>query len=210
MWPGVIHFPSIPASSGERWGTALSVAVCLVGTPATLPDVVACLGSATTAHSVLDILRALRADQQWPNVFAILTSLAEALDARPCPIDYEARRSLPFAELLPPQQWRELHCATAVSAAPEITYRLAQSWMFGQITGSPPRQCPTAPHTAEFRRILTTLPAPISAELSSTLDQVARRFLDAHGHDHEPLRWQPDCSVRQVASVRLTDTREVT
>jgi hypothetical protein len=196
MWPGVIRFPSIPARSGERWGSALSVAVCLVGTAATLPDVVGCLGSATTAHSVLDILRALRADQQWPKVFAILTSLAEALDARPCPIDYEARRNLPFAELLPTRQWRELHCATAVSAAPEISYRLAQSWLFGQITGSPPRQCPTAPDSTEFRRILTTLPALISAELSGTLDQVARRFLDAHGHDREPLRWQPGLSMR--------------
>lgn len=203
MWPEVTHFPWMPLSGGERWGAALSVAVCLVGTPATLPEVVACLGSATTAPAVSRVLRALRADQRWPSFFAMVTSLAEDLDARPCPIDYDARRTLPFAELLPARQWRQLRGAATLSDDQEIAYSLAQSWVFAQITGSPPRQCPTTPDTAGFRRLLAALPVLVTAELSSTLAQVARKFLDAHGHGHEPLRWQPGHAMRHVAATSL-------
>jgi hypothetical protein len=191
IWPEVAHILSIHASGGERWGAALSVALCLVGTPATLPEVVARLGSATTAASVSHILRTQRADHRWPHVYTTLTSVAEELDAHPCPIDYAARRTLPFVELLPRPQWRDIRCTANLSAVPEIAYRLAQCWVFGQITGSPPRQCPSALHTADFGRLLAALPVLVSAELSSTLDQVARQFLDAHGHGHEPLRWHP-------------------
>ena len=203
MWPGITTFPSMPASGGERWGAALSVAVCLVGTPATLPEVVACLGSATTAASVSHVLRALRADQRWPNFVATVTALAEDLDAHRCPIDYAARRTLPFAELLPARRWRQLRGAATLSDDQEIAYRLAQSWVFAQITGSPPHQCPTTPDTAEFRRLLAALPVLVTAELNSTLDQVARKFLDAHGHGHEPLRWQPGHAMKHVAATPL-------
>jgi hypothetical protein len=201
MWPQINHFSSTSRIGRERWDTALSVAVALVGTPATLPDIVARLGSATTAHSMSHILRTLRTDDRWPEFLAMVTSLADALDARPCPIDYAARRNLPFNELLPPQQWHEIRCTETISVAPDVAYRLARCWVFGQITGSPPRQCPTAPDTTEFRRILAALPVLVTADLASTLDQVARRFLDAQGHGHEPLRWQPDHSMRKQAAI---------
>lgn len=201
MWPGVIVVPPTFTIGRERWDTALSVAVAMVGTHATVPDMVVRLGSATTAHSVSHVLRGLRADRRWPTFLAMVTSLADALDARPCPIDYAARRDLPFAELLPLRRWRDISCAASMSAAPDLAYRLAQSWLFGQITGSPPRQCPTAPRTSEFRQALTAPPGLVTTDLGSTLDQAARRFMDLHGCGHEPLRWHPDQAFAEEAAI---------
>ncbi|MBJ7336753.1 TniQ family protein [Mycolicibacterium sp.] len=201
MWPGIIDVPPTFTIGRERWDTALSVAVAMVGTHATVPDMVVRLGSATTAHSVSHVLRTLRTDHRWPTFLATVISLADALDAQPCPIDYAARRELPFAELLPPRQWRDISSVANVSAAPDIAYRLAQSWLFGQITGSPPRQCPTAPDTSEFCRSLRALPVLVTADLGSTLDQVARQFLDAYGCGHEPLRWQTDDAFMKAAAI---------
>lgn len=201
LWPGVIDVPPRFTIGRERWDTALSVAVAMVGTQATVPAMVVRMGSATTAHSVSYVLRTLRIDHRWSTFLAMVMSLSDALDAQACPIDYAARRELPFAELLPPRQWRDISSVANVSAAPDMACRLAQSWLFGQITGSPPRQCPTAPDTSEFCRGLRALPVLVTADLGSTLDHVARQFLDAYGCGHEPLRWQPDDAFMKAAAI---------
>ena len=100
LWPNAAFFFAAPAVGIEQLRTALSAAVCLVSARRTLPQVIASLGSATTAPAVSRVLQALHADHRWPAMLAALTGLAETLDSGTCPIDYARRRALPFEEFL--------------------------------------------------------------------------------------------------------------
>ena len=83
LWPNAAFFFAAPAVGIEQLRTALSAAVCLVSARRTLPQVIASLGSATTAPAMSRVLQALRADHRWPAMLAALTGLAETLDAVP-------------------------------------------------------------------------------------------------------------------------------
>ena len=73
LWPNAAFFFAAPAVGIEQLRTALSAAVCLVSARRTLPQVIASLGSATTAPAVSRVLQALRADHRWPAMLAALT-----------------------------------------------------------------------------------------------------------------------------------------
>ncbi len=75
LWPNAAFFFAAPAVGIEQLRTALSAAVCLVSARRTLPQVIASLGSATTAPAVSRVLQALRADHRWPAMLAALTGL---------------------------------------------------------------------------------------------------------------------------------------
>ena len=123
LWPDAAIFFAAPAVGIEQLRAALSAAVCLVSARRTLRDVIASLGSATTAPAVSRVLQALRAGHRWPAMLAALTGLAETLDRGACPIDYARRRALPFEEFLSeshgarsagtPRHRRAAHCACA-------------------------------------------------------------------------------------------------
>ena len=85
LWPNAAFFFAAPAVGIEQLRTALSAAVCLVSARRTLPQVIASLGSATTAPAMSRVLQALRADHRWPAMLAALTGLAETLDQRYLP-----------------------------------------------------------------------------------------------------------------------------
>ena len=73
LWPNAAFFFAAPAVGIEQLRTALSAAVCLVSARRTLPQVIASLGSATTAPAMSRVLQALRADHRWPAMLAALT-----------------------------------------------------------------------------------------------------------------------------------------
>ena len=104
LWPGIRLFFSTPTLGFEQLGSALSVALALVGTRITLSQAAASLGSLTTAASVSRVLQAMHRDSRWPDMLAALTGLAELLDAGNCPINYAKRRDLPFASFLPEEK----------------------------------------------------------------------------------------------------------
>ena len=85
LWPNAAFFFAAPAVGIEQLRTALSAAVCLVSARRTLPQVIASLGSATTAPAMSRVLQALHADHRWPAMLAALTGLAETLDQRCLP-----------------------------------------------------------------------------------------------------------------------------
>ena len=107
LWPGIRLFFSANMIGFEQLGSALSVALAVAGTRITLSQAAASLGSATSAQSVSRVLQAMHRDPRWPDMLAALTGLAELLDAGTCPINYAARRTLPFAGFLPEVQWRQ-------------------------------------------------------------------------------------------------------
>ena len=174
LWPNAAFFFAAPALGIEQLRTALSAAVCLVSARRTLPQVIASLGSATSAPAVSRVLQALHAENRWPAMLAALTGLAETLDSGTCPIDYARRRALPFEEFLSDSQWREICWDTGSPTGRALRVRLVRCWMFERVIGSPVRDCPHAVDTAEFRSKVKTLP------LTLTPATVAR--LDARGH----------------------------
>ena len=202
LWPNAAFFFVAPAVGIEQLRTALSAAVCLVSARRTLPQVIASLGSATTAPAVSRVLQALRADHRWPAMLAALTGLAETLDRGACPIDYARRRALPFEEFLSDLQWREVCWDTATPTGRALRVRLVRCWMFERAIGSPVRDCSHALDTAEFRSKVKTLPLTLTPATVARLDHAATKFLRQHNVYDEPLRWQPNAGLFSACGLR--------
>ena len=202
LWPNAAFFFAAPAVGIEQLRTALSAAVCLVSARRTLPQVIASLGSATTAPAMSRVLQALRADHRWPAMLAALTGLAETLDSGTCPIDYARRRALPFEEFLPDLQWREVCWDTATPTGRALRVRLVRCWMFERVIGSPVRDCCHALDTAEFRSKVKTLPLTLTPATVARLDHAAAEFLQQHNVYDEPLRWQPNSGLFSACGLR--------
>ena len=202
LWPNAAFFFAAPAVGIEQLRTALSAAVCLVSARRTLPQVIASLGSATTAPAMSRVLQALRADHRWPAMLAALTGLAETLDSGTCPIDYARRRALPFEEFLPDPQWREVCWDTATPTGRGFRVRLVRCWMFERVIGSPVRDCCHALDTAEFRSKVKTLPLTLTPATVARLDHAAAEFLQQHNVYDEPLRWQPNSGLFSACGLR--------
>jgi TniQ protein len=193
LWPGIRLFFMIPTIGFEQLGSALSVALGLVGTRITLSQAAAgSLCSATTPHSVSRVLQAMHRDHRWPNMLAALTRLAELLDAGHCPIDYGKRRALPFATFLPADEWHQICLDTGTPVGRAVRIRLVRCWAFERMIGSPAHRCTSAIDHPQFRSKLRALPLWMTPDLINRLDHSARQFLDIHGHGGEPLTWQPD------------------
>ena len=202
LWPNAAFFFAAPAVGIEQLRTALSAAVCLVSARRTLPQVIASLGSATTAPAMSRVLQALHADHRWPAMLAALTGLAETLDSGTCPIDYARRRALPFEEFLPDPQWREVCWDTATPTGRALRVRLVRCWMFERVIGSPVRDCCHALDTAEFRSKVKTLPLTLTPATVARLDHAATEFLQHHNVYDEPLRWQPNSGLFSACGLR--------
>ena len=202
LWPNAAFFFAAPAVGIEQLRTALSAAVCLVSARRTLPQVIASLGSATTAPAMSRVLQALHADHRWPAMLAALTGLAETLDSGTCPIDYARRRALPFEEFLPDLQWREVCWDTATPTGRALRVRLVRCWMFERVIGSPVRDCCHALDTAEFRSKVKTLPLTLTPATVARLDHAAAEFLQQHNVYDEPLRWQPNSGLFSACGLR--------
>jgi TniQ len=156
----------------EQLGTALSVALCVVGDRRTLAEVAEDLGS-TTRRSVSRVLQALHADSRWPEMLRALTELADELDDGLCPIDYQRRRALPFEEFLPREGWDEVCRGTDLAPGRSMRIRLVRCWMFERISGTPARQCGSAWNHPEFRTKLSPLPRLLPPLVVSRLDESA-------------------------------------
>ncbi len=202
LWPNAAFFFAAPAVGIEQLRTALSAAVGLVGARRTLPQVIASLGSATTAPGVSRVLQALRADHRWPAMLAALTGLAETLDRGACPIDYARRRALPFEEFLSESLWREVCWDTATPTGRALRVRLVRCWMFERAIGSPVRDCCHALGSAEFRSKVKTLPLTLTPATVARLDHAAAEFLEQHNVHDEPLRWQPNPDLFSACGLR--------
>ena len=174
----------------DQLGTALSVALCLVGDRQTLAEAADGLG-ATTHRSVSRVLQALHTDSRWPDMRRALTELADELDDGLCPIDYQRRRALPLEEFLPREEWNEMCRETGCAPGRSMRIRLVRCWMFERISGAPARQCRSAWNHPEFRTKLSALPRLLPPLVVIRLEESATAFLTGHGVRVEPLTWRP-------------------
>lgn len=180
-----------PHTGAVQLRSALSVAVSVVGSRLNLTQTAHLLGSVTTGPATSRILQMLHADPHWPAILTALTRLATYLQENPAPIDYGARRSLPYDDLLPDAEWTQICRATATPIGSGVKARVVRSWLYERLSSSPGSRCPSARDTAEFRTKLSDFPRSLTPELLAHLDAAGRRYLDHHGLTGEPLTWCP-------------------
>lgn len=106
----------------QRWfglegsSAALSVSVALVGSRETLAPVANLLGNATTARAVSHVWSLMRETSSWDIIQQAVIRLADYLHEHDSPIDYQRRRCLDYADLLPDTRWNHL-CRTTDTPA---------------------------------------------------------------------------------------------
>jgi TniQ len=175
--------------------SALSVAVSVVGTRFTLAEAARQLGSVTTAAATSRVLQILHTSRHWPAMLAALIRLAGHLDENPPPIDYSARRTLSYDDVLPDTEWALICRDTGTPPGRGLKARVVRCWMYERLSGSPGCRYPTARHSAEFRAKLAEFPCQLTPELLYRLDMSCRRFLDNHGLAGQPTTWYPPTDV---------------
>jgi hypothetical protein len=134
---------------------------------------------------------------------------ADVVDHADCPIDYGARRSLPFDRFLPVDEWREICRDTATPPGENIKIRLVRSWMYQRLVGSPAQCAPGAFTGGEHRDKLTKLVRGLTPELVDRLDHYARGFLDHHGRGGEPLYWSIPEPLLAGCGIEMADSVDI-
>lgn len=194
LWPAVMLRLAASENDTEH-AEALAAAVLVVGTRITLAQAASVLGSAITATSVSRVLQTLSTDSRWPGIRLSLSRIADILDANGCPIDYQARRELPFEVFLDDREWNEIRSRLTAESGISVQRWVVQCWMYERVSGSPARQCGAAINTPNFGAKLADFNDLVRPDLIARLDQLAQNFLRRHGYGHHPLRWQPDIEL---------------
>lgn len=169
----------------------LSAAIALVGTRASLVDIVTALGSTVTARGVLRVLQHLGDSPRWIETRGAITTYADHLKDCPPPIDYRRRRLLSYNGLLPDAVWEHLSGDVCFGAGRGLRLRLVRCWLFERLTTLPAEQSPWSIASAGFQSRLSTMSLWMTAELIDSLDAYALTFLGDRGIHGEPVRWRP-------------------
>ncbi|WP_237774020.1 hypothetical protein [Actinosynnema sp. ALI-1.44] len=171
---------------------ALSAALLLPGTRHNLPDTATILRIADT-HDPSRVFGALHTDPHWSDVLAALTRLADYLDDHTIPIDYDRRRNLDYAALLPEGQWHHICLQSRFPPGQRRRLDLARCLLFEKISMMPADLAPAsfAIDTPYKRDCLLEFASPITPNLALRLNDAAQKFLAQQGIHDEPVEWQP-------------------
>lgn len=191
LWPQWSLRCTVTPCSSAQVRPALSTALLLVGTTLTVGEAADRLGSAVPAGGVTRTLAHLRNAPHWDDTLTALTLLADHLRAEPPPIDYERRRRLDYRDLLPEDLWKQICRRTGTPPGAGQKADFARCLLFERLSGLPASQSPFLADDYDVRAKLSGFPRALTPALSGPLDQAARRFLDDHGLDEEPVYWHP-------------------
>lgn len=191
MWPRWALQFTCSGVGFDQLSSALSVALLIVGSRASIAHACARLGAVTDDRAVSRVLQALCRRPDWNSRAASLSELADQLQAQPGPIDYRRRRELCSADLLPDAQWREICSDTGTPVGRAVKARLYRCWLYQRLTGSPGRWCSHAVPGFAFASALADLPRSLSPELLNALDAAGGDWLRTRGISDEPLLWNP-------------------
>jgi hypothetical protein len=192
----------LPPQEGYPWvgGPALAASLLLAGTRLTHAEAAGLLGDVTTHWTVTGTLQRLHATPQWRDICTALTMLAGHLDAQPPVIDYERRRHLDYASLLPDTEWEDIRLRTDRADHVQLSRRLApyaRHVLFTRLSGLPFTQAPfPQPRNAHsFKNRLAAFIISLTPELAAELTHVAEQFLIRHQIRDEPPAWQPPAKI---------------
>lgn len=185
---------AIPNCHQRYLAPALSIALLLVGSRIKLNAAAQLISSPTNGQAVSRVLQLLEKHPQWSDIRSALLRMATYLRDHDVPIDYDRRRRLDYAELLPDEDWAQICRNTATPGARTARARIARCYMFERISGLPASIAPWAVNDEGFRTQVADFPQYLTPELACELDSNASAFLADRGIETEPLTWQPPTS----------------
>jgi hypothetical protein len=198
LWPYWTVRLSPPDGAYHRTlAPVLSSAVLLVGNPMELDEVATSLGSVTDDRTISRVLQFFADNPRWEAIATAVTRLADYLDDKNVPIDYQRRRRLDYSDLLPPEQWLDLCRQAGVPPGQGRRAKMARCMLFARISGLPVEAAPDFADTGEayFRAETARFAVARTPDLATALDEAARAFLARHRVRGEPVTWQPPVSL---------------
>lgn len=191
LWPAWSLRLAIPDCHQRTLRPALSAALLLIETRATLAHVAELLECPLTGHAVSRILQLLQKRGEWADIQAALTAMADLLAGTDVPIDYRRRRRLNYGGLLPDELWIRM-CREAGSRKNTSTSaRIARCYLYEQLSGNDATTAPFALDDNEFRTKTADFPQHLTPELAAALHAHAGEFLAAADIHGEPVSWEP-------------------
>ncbi|WP_226653175.1 LysR family transcriptional regulator [Leifsonia sp. LS1] len=176
----------------QQVAQALAVAVVIVRSPLTHAEARSLLHQVGSPRQASNVLKTLHTSTDGPRVLQRISQLAEWLDDTTVPIDYARRRSLDYATLLSPDQWRILCRRAGVRSGGTPRWQVAHASVHTLLTaGAPLAKSTTNPNerastAASIARFHSSAP-PILLDL---LHGHAQQYLKDAGIS-EPTVWHP-------------------
>ncbi len=205
LWPDWSLRLSIPNCHQSQLRPALSAALLLVNSRHTLDDASQLVRSPIDGHSLSRILQLLEKHDRWHSIRAAIVRIADYLADTDIPIDYERRRRIDYAMLLPDKAWAQICRDTGTPGPRSARARIARCFLFGHLSGQPAGTAPWAPDDSAFRTKTADFPGHLTPELAHALHRHAQEFLASQGIDDEPVTWQPTSGVLDGLDLPGTD-----
>ncbi|UQX10996.1 TniQ family protein [Candidatus Mycobacterium methanotrophicum] len=194
FWPAWSLRMTIPTCHQRHLRPALSAAMMLVGTRLTLHEAGKRIAAPMTGQGLSRVLQLLE-QNEWSDVSAVLTLLADYLADTETPIDYQRRRRLDFSTLLPNSAWARVCRDTATPGRRSARARVARCYLFERLSALPASAAPFACDDNEFRTKTADFPEHLTPELAAALDRHGQDFLTTNGIGDEPLTWHPPTAM---------------
>lgn len=191
LWPAWSLRLAIPDCHQRTLRPALSAALLLIGSRATLPQAAELLDCPLTGHAVSRILQLLQKRGEWAGIQAALTAMADLLAGIDVPIDYQRRRRLNYGGLLPDGLWIRMCRETGSRKNTSTSARIARCYLYEQLSGNDATAAPFALDDNEFRTKSADFPVHLTPELAAALHTHAGDFLAAADIYSEPVSWEP-------------------
>jgi hypothetical protein len=201
LWPAwSLRFAS-PHCAQSQARPALSVFLLLVDNRLRLSDAVALMHSPIDGSSCSRILQLLSNRTDWPETRTALGRLADYLADHDTPIDYQRRRHLNYAALLPDQAWARICRDTCTPAPYPARARIVRYYLYERLSGLPVIDFPSVVVGPEMRTKLNNFPLHLTSELANALEEHCRNFLADNHIDDEPPFWSPPTDI--LADLKL-------
>lgn len=195
LWPAWSLRLSIPNCHQRQLRPALSIAVLLVNSRLNLDEAADLLDSTIDGHAGSRVLQLLERHDQWPSLRGALIRLADFLADHDVPIDYDHRRRLDYATLLPDEVWARICRDTGTPGRGSARARIARSFLFERLSALPASAAPFAIDDNESRTKIADFPQHLTSELVAALDQHVLDFLNDKGIRDEPISWHPPTAM---------------
>lgn len=195
LWPAWSLRFALPRSAQRQLRPALSSFLLLVDTRLDLADAAALLNSRLHRHACSRVLQLLSNRTDWPETRIALGRLADYLVDHDTPIDYERRRQLNYAALLPDEVWSRICRDTCTPAGHPARARIVRYYLYERLSGRPVDDLPLAHVVGETHTKVNNFPLYLTSDLACALAEYCRNFLADNDISDEPPFWSPPTDV---------------
>ena len=173
---------------------ALSCAVALVGTQASVEIVGKLLGIPGGATQLWMTLKTLQSGDRWPDIARSVTRLADHLSTQRLAIDYHRRRQLNYDGLIQHRNGEVIAAVLATLNALSLDVDIARSVLYERLSGRPTRCAPWYRDQPPFSSACRRLRENADIDRHHELDSFATKYLAEQGID-EPISATPPLSL---------------